>query len=78
MSDPQASNPQSAGLGAAGLECEFIERTAFTDPSEAQRKLFSYIEGFYNSSRRHSSIDYKSPMTYELEQTKRTTQPAIA
>jgi putative transposase len=62
----------------ASLECELLDRATFTDPSEAQRELFSYIEGFYNSSRRHSSIDYKSPMNYELELTTRTTQPAIA
>jgi len=62
----------------ASLECELLDQATFTDPSEAQRELFSYIEGFYNSSRRHSSIDYKSPMNYELELTTRTTQPAIA
>ena len=26
---------------------------------------FDYIEGFYNTSRRHSSIGYMSPAEYE-------------
>ena len=60
----------------ASLECELIERREFTDTNEAQREVFSYIEGFYNASRRHSSIDYQSPMNYELQVTKNATQPA--
>jgi putative transposase len=60
----------------ASLECELIERRNFTDPTEAQREVFSYIEGFYNASRRHSSIDYKSPMNYELHMTNHAAQSA--
>lgn len=62
----------------ASLECELIDRTTFTDPNEAERAVFSYIEGFYNPSRRHSSIEYESPMNYELKVTKTATQPAIS
>jgi len=62
----------------ASLECELIERTEFTDTDEAQREVFSYIEGFYNPSRRHSSIDYQSPMNYELQATRNAAQPAIS
>ena len=29
---------------------------------------FSYIEGWYNPARLHSSLGYRSPMTYEAEQ----------
>jgi len=62
----------------ASLECELIDRREFTDANEAQREVFSYVEGFYNSSRRHSSIDYKSPVNYELQVSKSATQPAIS
>jgi putative transposase len=65
----------------ASLECELIERTEFTDTDEAQREVFSYIEGFYNPSRRHSSIEYLSPMAYERkhdEHEETVNQPAIS
>lgn len=61
----------------ATLECELIDRRAFTDSTEAERQLFSYIEGFYNSSRRHSSIEYESPMSYEKQATSTATEAEI-
>ncbi|HJM43068.1 MAG TPA: IS3 family transposase, partial [Nitrospinota bacterium] len=33
--------------------------------AEARRKVFEFIEGWYNPHRRHSSLDYLSPMNYE-------------
>ena len=40
----------------------------FDSMHEAKKQLFDYIEVFYNRSRRHSSIDYRSPARYETEQ----------
>ena len=34
-------------------------------PPEARRALFDYIEGWYNSQRRHSALGYESPLRYE-------------
>jgi putative transposase len=31
----------------------------------ARLELFDYIEGWYNPRRRHSALDYLSPMAYE-------------
>jgi len=65
----------------ASLECELIERTEFANAADAQRKVFTYIEGFYNPSRRHSSIEYLSPMAYERkhdEHEETVNQPAIS
>jgi len=42
-----------------------LDRCRFRDPEEAKRAVFEYIEGWYNPHRRHSSIDYYSPMNYE-------------
>ena len=34
-------------------------------PQPARQAIFEYIEGWYNPHRRHSSLDYLSPATYE-------------
>ncbi|WP_246081265.1 IS3 family transposase, partial [Nonomuraea mesophila] len=49
----------------ASLECELIDRRTFHTRSEAERALFSYIEGFYNPRRRHSANGQLSPAEYE-------------
>lgn len=49
----------------ATLECELLDRCRFRNPEKAQRAVFEFIEGWYNPHRRHSSIDYYSPMNYE-------------
>ena len=50
----------------ATLECELINRRCFRTHKEARLAIFSYIEGWYNPHRRHSSIAYYAPITYEL------------
>jgi putative transposase len=57
----------------ATLECELIDRTTFHTRAEAELAVFDYVEGFYNTRRRHSSLDYLSPMQYE-RRTRNTTQ----
>jgi transposase InsO family protein len=37
----------------------------FTSRGQAQRELFEYIEGFYNTRRRHSTLGYISPAVFE-------------
>lgn len=60
----------------ATLECELIEQQQFANADEAEREVFSYIEGWYNTSRRHSSLDYLSPINYERRSLETTNQPA--
>ncbi|MFD2419406.1 IS3 family transposase [Amycolatopsis pigmentata] len=31
----------------------------------AHKAIFEYIEGWYNTRRRHSSLGYRTPATYE-------------
>jgi transposase InsO family protein len=45
------------------LKVELGER--FESHADALRKLFDYIEGFYNPHRRHSSLGYLSPAAFE-------------
>lgn len=49
----------------ATLECELLDRVTFRTRAEARRGVFEFIEGWYNTHRRHSSLDYLSPMEYE-------------
>jgi len=44
----------------ATLECDLIDRSRFRDPDEARQAVFSFIEGWYNTHRRHSMIGYIS------------------
>lgn len=47
------------------LECELLDRRRFRSQVEARMAVFDYLEGFYNPRRRHSALDYKSPIEYE-------------
>lgn len=47
------------------LECELLDRRRFRSQAEARMAVFDYLEGFYNPRRRHSALDYKSPIEYE-------------
>jgi putative transposase len=49
----------------ATLECELLERRRFASQAEAGMACFSFIEGWYNPVRLHSSLGYRSPMAYE-------------
>lgn len=49
----------------ATLECELIDRFLFRNHREAPLAVFDFFETFYNPRRRHSSIDYLSPVAYE-------------
>ena len=50
------------------LEAELLSRRRFTSQAEARMACFSYVEGWYNPVRLHSSLGYRSPMAYEAEQ----------
>lgn len=45
------------------VECA---RQKFATINEARLEIFSYIEAWYNRQRRHSALEYLSPMEYEL------------
>jgi putative transposase len=49
----------------ATLECELLDRHRFRSLAEARMKVFHFIEGFDNPSRRHSALGYLSPIEYE-------------
>ena len=57
----------------ARFKTELVEDGAFRSVEEARSETFSYIEGYYNPIRRHSSLGYLSPVEFErkLENSKK-------
>ena len=49
----------------ATLKAELVDRCCFHTPEQARGELFDWIEGWYNTRRRHSSLGYHSPIAYE-------------
>jgi putative transposase len=49
----------------ATLECELIDRRRFKTQAQAKMAVFEFIEGWYNPHRRHSALNYLSPINYE-------------
>ena len=47
------------------LKSEHVYRFRYETRDQAMRSIFWYIEAYYNRVRRHSSLDYKSPINFE-------------
>jgi putative transposase len=47
------------------LKSELVWRTMFDTRAEAKAAIGRYIDGFYNPVRRHSTLDYVSPVQFE-------------
>lgn len=47
------------------LKLELIYRRCFATRCEATTAIFDYIESFYNRTRLHSALGFKSPLDYE-------------
>jgi transposase InsO family protein len=47
------------------LKMELVPPEGYSTREEAHRSIFEYIEGFYNTWRKHSSLGYLSPVEYE-------------
>jgi transposase InsO family protein len=60
----------------ASLETELIDRVVWHTHQEARLAVFDWIETFYNRTRRHSALGYRSPVDYEEHHRSRTTHAA--
>ena len=47
------------------LKNEMLQNGVFLDESDARTELFAYIDGYYNTCRKHSSLGYLSPSKFE-------------
>ncbi len=49
------------------LKAEWLNDTVWPDRAAATGAIFEYIEMFYNTKRRHASLDYKTPAQFEAD-----------
>jgi transposase InsO family protein len=49
----------------ATLKTELLYRNSWPTRQAARTAIFEYIEGFYNTRRRHSALGYLSPAEFE-------------
>ena len=61
----------------ATLECELLDRYSFPTIEEARQVVFAFIDGWYNPHRRHSSIEYLSPINYGRAYAHTITSPGL-
>ena len=52
----------------ATLRVELVDDERYSTPSAAEVSIGDYIEGFYNTERLHSHLDYVSPIEFELKE----------
>ena len=53
----------------SSMKSERVNRHRYRTRDEARSDIFDYIERFYNPQRRHSTLDYVSPVNYEQSET---------
>ena len=53
----------------ATLECELLDRYPWPTRTGLRTAIFDFIEVFYNRQRRHSTLDYATPVNYEQQHT---------
>lgn len=49
------------------FKCELVHRLRYRTRAEARSSIFEWIECWYNRRRRHSSLGYVSPETFEAQ-----------
>lgn len=47
------------------IKKEMLQGGQFIDQTDAQIEIFAYIEGYYNTIRKHSALEYRSPIQFE-------------
>jgi putative transposase len=55
------------------LKHEWTNHQRYADLNDARLSVFKYIDTFYNTERRHQTLDYKTPTQYEAEYASETT-----
>jgi transposase InsO family protein len=62
----------------ATIKAELLDRRAWPTRAAAHKAIFNWIEGWYNTRRRHSTLDYLSPAAYEAKLNQQPQQRQVA
>jgi transposase InsO family protein len=49
------------------LKHEMLQGGCFDNEIDARTEIFEYIEGYYNTHRKHSALGYKTPIQFETQ-----------
>jgi transposase InsO family protein len=49
------------------LKLEMLQDGCFQNANDAQIEIFEYIDGYYNTHRKHSAIGYQTPVQFEAQ-----------
>ena len=49
------------------LKREMLQGGCFEDANDARIEIFEYIDGYYNTHRKHSSLGYQTPSQFEAQ-----------
>lgn len=49
------------------LKREMLQGGCFEDANDARIEIFEYIDGYYNTHRKHSSLQYQTPSQFEAK-----------
>ena len=47
------------------LKLEMLQGGIFGDAADARAEIFDFIDGYYNTHRKHSSLNYQTPVQFE-------------
>ena len=49
------------------LKSEMLQQGTFASEEDARTELFAYLDGYYNTKRKHSSLGYQTPNQFEAQ-----------
>ena len=49
------------------LKAEMLQGGCFQDAADARLEIFDYIDGYYNTHRKHSALNYLTPTQFETQ-----------
>jgi len=49
------------------LKHEMLQGGCFENASDARMEIFEYIDGYYNTHRKHSALEYRTPIQFEAK-----------